>query len=493
MTKPFPRLPLPPPILRMSASPKSVRLAMQTPSTFKVIVVGGGPVGLTAAHILTQASIDFVILERGESVHPDEGAGIAVGPTTFRLLDQIGLLAQFTEITTPITTKNVMTRDGQLYNSYEFHVREYHGRPIAFAHRHDILKTLYTTLPVDAQARIKTSKRVIDISTSPSGVTVTCDDGSTETGSIVIGADGVHSKTRALMSALAGRDAPVFPAAFQGLFGNISRDQLPVETAPSDSFEAHSPGLSSQFFVGRERAWFIIYRALPSPTTERIAYMQEDVGRFAEEIQDLHLTLKMKFGEVFPHANKVGLTLLQEGIAESRSHGRIVLVGDAASKITPNLGLGYNSGVLDVVVLVNQLRKALLAQASEKKDFDEKDFGREGPDEKEMIGEAEITNMFKVYEADRKDFTAKVTASAQAVVRNHTWLNWFRKVFDRRLTPAMGLESWYGKSVVGPILARQPVLDWAEEKHMLEGKLPWGYQATQVPLGAVSVNVSSWD
>ncbi|KAK1752821.1 hypothetical protein QBC47DRAFT_463326 [Echria macrotheca] len=461
----------------MADSPKSVKFAMEKPGCFRVIVVGGGPVGLTAAHILTKASIDFVVLERRDSVHPDEGAGIAIGPTTYRLLDQLDLISQFDDIATPINTKNVMTRDGQLYNSYEFHMQEYHGRAIAFAHRHDILRTLYTSLPPEAQAGIKTSKRVTSISVTADGATVTCDDGSIETGSIVIGADGVHSKTRSLMAAQAGHAVPVFPAAFQGLFGNVPREKLPVETPPSDNWEAHSPRLSSQFFVGRDRAWFIIYRPLPKPTTDRVDYTDEDVKRFAEDIQDLHLTKDLTFGQVFPHVNKAGLTLLQEGVVEKRSYGRIVLVGDAASKITPNLGLGYNSGVLDVIVLINHLRGALRLASSKETDLGGETEGGV------HISEEEITKVFEAYEADRKDLTAKVTASAYGVVRNHTWLNWFRRVFDRNLTPAMNLESWYGKSIIGPHLGRQPVMDWVEEKNLLEGKIPWTYRPTQVPLG----------
>lgn len=464
-------------IIRMLTSPKSVRFTMEKREGFKVIVIGGGPVGLTAAQILTKACIDFVVLERRDSVHPDEGAGIAIGPTTYRLLDQLDLLSHFDKIATPINTKNVMTRDGQLYNSYEFHMREYHGRPIAFAHRHDILKTLYTTLPASAQERIKTSKRVTSISTAAEGVTVSCDDGSVETGSIVIGADGVHSKTRSCMAALAGFPAPIFPAAFQGLFGNVPREKLPVETAPSDDWEAHSPNLSSQFFVGRERAWFIIYRPLPKPTTERVDYTDEHVKQFAEDIKDLHLTPKLKFGEVFPHVNKAGMTLLQEGLVKTRTHGRIALVGDAASKITPNLGLGYNSGVLDVIVLINHLRNALLAKGVSEEE-------KEGE-----ISEQELEKVFKAYEDDRRDLTAKVMASAEGVVRNHTWLNWLRKMFDRHLTPVMNLEAWYGKSIMGPVLGRQPALDWVEEKNLLEGKIKWAVRPSQVPLAEVAVKV----
>lgn len=62
------------------------------PSNFKVIIVGGGPVGLSAAHALRLAGIDFVVLEKRPSVFEDEGAGIGVLAHTMRTLHQFGVL-----------------------------------------------------------------------------------------------------------------------------------------------------------------------------------------------------------------------------------------------------------------------------------------------------------------------------------------------------------------------------------------------------------------
>ena len=58
---------------------------------FKVIVVGGGPVGLTAAHALSRAKIDFVLLERRPSPVIDAGSNLVLNPTGLRALDQLGL------------------------------------------------------------------------------------------------------------------------------------------------------------------------------------------------------------------------------------------------------------------------------------------------------------------------------------------------------------------------------------------------------------------
>lgn len=61
-------------------------------SPFKVIVAGGGPVGLTAAHALTRAGIDFIVLERQKSPFTEAGSSLVLNPQAMRILSQLGLL-----------------------------------------------------------------------------------------------------------------------------------------------------------------------------------------------------------------------------------------------------------------------------------------------------------------------------------------------------------------------------------------------------------------
>ena len=65
---------------------------------FTVIVVGGGPVGLTAAHILSRAGIEFFVLERRSSIQIDVGASLALWPQGLRVLSQLGLLDRLQEL-----------------------------------------------------------------------------------------------------------------------------------------------------------------------------------------------------------------------------------------------------------------------------------------------------------------------------------------------------------------------------------------------------------
>jgi 2-polyprenyl-6-methoxyphenol hydroxylase-like FAD-dependent oxidoreductase len=54
-----------------------------------------------------------------------------------------------------------------------------------------------------SKSKIRTGAGIDDIEVTKNGVRVRLSDGSVEEGSIVIGADGVHSRTRAIMQKLA--------------------------------------------------------------------------------------------------------------------------------------------------------------------------------------------------------------------------------------------------------------------------------------------------
>ncbi|KAJ6142752.1 hypothetical protein N7471_002205 [Penicillium samsonianum] len=81
---------------------------------FRVIVVGGGVGGLTAAHTLLRANIDYVVLEKGV-IALRKGASIGIYPQGSRILDQIGCLQRARECADcPISSTQVF---GELWKT----------------------------------------------------------------------------------------------------------------------------------------------------------------------------------------------------------------------------------------------------------------------------------------------------------------------------------------------------------------------------------------
>lgn len=90
-------------------------------SGFKVVVVGGGPIGLFAAHVLRSAGIDFVVLERRESLVVDVGAALALTPATLRVFHQLDLLQDLLPLGREMEKRATFTLNGHLFDGTIFY------------------------------------------------------------------------------------------------------------------------------------------------------------------------------------------------------------------------------------------------------------------------------------------------------------------------------------------------------------------------------------
>lgn len=89
----------------------------QCDSTFRVVIVGGSIAGLTLAHCLHRARIDYVVLEKRQEIAPQEGASIGIMPNGARILQQLGLYAALEDDVHPLDTAQITYPDGFFYRS----------------------------------------------------------------------------------------------------------------------------------------------------------------------------------------------------------------------------------------------------------------------------------------------------------------------------------------------------------------------------------------
>lgn len=90
-------------------------------SDFKVIIIGAGPTGLTAAHSLSRAGIDFVVLERRPQVFEDVGASLVLFPYSLRVLAQLGLYEKLQNIGHEVLRWADYTTLGMFMESWHTH------------------------------------------------------------------------------------------------------------------------------------------------------------------------------------------------------------------------------------------------------------------------------------------------------------------------------------------------------------------------------------
>ncbi|KAL6408424.1 hypothetical protein AUP68_08281 [Ilyonectria robusta] len=359
-------------------------------TSFKAIIIGGGPAGLTAAHALYLAGIDFLNLEGRESVVVDQGASLVLGPQSLRVMHQFGLLDKLRAI-------------GGEIGHY----------------------------------------------------------GSTYEGSIVIGADGVHSKTRRLMRKLALESNPQaewdaetpYTCAYRCMWCSFPR--------PSDSgeaFETQHKDQSVMYLTGHERGWIFLYEKLPEPTTERTSYTDVDVDAFAARFADFPVTDTLKVKDVFAKKLTAGMANLEEGVLQHWSMGRIALVGDACHKFTPNAGLGFQNGIQDVVALINSVRTTVL----------------ETPGGDPSV--KALTEVFQKYQTDRVlALKPDVTRSAQTT-RMHAWSNSYYFVAARYILALPLVEYLLLKYVAARQIKQGLALDYVPCEEPLKGDVEWVHQ-----------------
>ncbi|RYC57320.1 hypothetical protein CHU98_g8884 [Xylaria longipes] len=106
---------------------------------------------------------------------------------------------------------------------------------------------------------------------------------------------------------------------------------------------------------------------------------------------------------------------LEEGIVKHWSWNRLVLVGDACHKFTPNYGLGYNNGIQDVVALVNELHQVVT-------------LNRPGNGTPSL---GTLRGALSRYQAARMGSLQGDYNSSANLTRMSAWRNWMYRLFDR--------------------------------------------------------------
>lgn len=197
--------------------------AMMEKSNFKVIIVGGSISGLTLAHCLAKANIDHIILEKRAEIAPQEGAFIGIWPNGARILQQLGVYSSLEKLTAPIHRMHISYPDQFSFSSllpkkvHEMFVtysvlsgtkryfsdllHQRFGYPIISIDRQKILEILLNLYP--KKSKVLTNKRVSEVRLGEHRASVLTDDGSMFEGDLIVGADGVHSRTRSEMWRLA--------------------------------------------------------------------------------------------------------------------------------------------------------------------------------------------------------------------------------------------------------------------------------------------------
>jgi 2-polyprenyl-6-methoxyphenol hydroxylase-like FAD-dependent oxidoreductase len=310
----------------------------------RALVVGGGIAGPAVALFLARAGIEPVVLEAYPPTE-DVGGGFQIAPNGLRVLAELGLA-------------DVLLARGHACSDMAF--RNHQGRLIGVVRTAragkavNILRAAVHRVLRDEAARrgidVRYGKRLASVTEAGREVVATFEDGTTEVGDFLVGADGVHSRVRAciLPEAAAPRDT-----AMISIGGFCGADVAP----PPDPEDAGRLTfvVGPRFQLGYSKmsatqwGWWCHAHA-PDPD-ERAALLAMPVHALRDRM------LERYRGWSAPVEEFIGKT---EGWLRTPIHdvprlptwwrGRVLLLGDAAHAMSPAGGQGASLALEDAML-----------------------------------------------------------------------------------------------------------------------------------------------
>jgi 2-polyprenyl-6-methoxyphenol hydroxylase-like FAD-dependent oxidoreductase len=310
----------------------------------RILVIGGGIGGLTAAAALGQRGFEVTVVERsdGRSV---EGVGISQQANVVRAMASLGLAEAYLDAGFAYDAVEIYAPDGALVARTPTRSL-IEGYPASMGIPRPALHRVLMEAATRAGAAIRHGKTVAELSDDGDGVRVVLSDGARARYDIAIGADGIYSQTRRMLFP----DAPVPAFTGQGVW----RYNLPRPSG-FDALQVYN-GATGVGLVPMSRSEIYIYATTAEadnpafPTAGLAARMRERLSRCAPAIRQIAARIVDDEAVVYRPLEAVFLS-------GAWHKGRVALLGDAIHATTPHLGQGGGMAIEDALVLAEELAR----------------------------------------------------------------------------------------------------------------------------------------
>jgi 2-polyprenyl-6-methoxyphenol hydroxylase-like FAD-dependent oxidoreductase len=314
----------------------------------RVLIIGGGFSGMSAAIELRKrgAEVDIVEIDPGWRSY---GAGISLGPATLRAFETLGILDSF-------LSRGYGADGAELYSSA--------GHPIASlptprlarpdvpgagAIMRPVLAGILAEATRVSGVNVRLGATFEHIDQADHTVNVAFSDGSVGSYALVIGADGLYSKTRATVFP----DAPAPRYTGQCVWRAVLPRPPEVQRALMWLGPKVKAGVNP---VSPDEMYLFVTEDRPS--NDRIdpaLFLPTLSALIAPFTAPIMQTVKASLRE---NSSIVYRPLESLLLPQPWSRGRIVLIGDAVHATTPHLASGACIGIEDAIVLAEELARA---------------------------------------------------------------------------------------------------------------------------------------
>ncbi|WP_339714905.1 FAD-dependent oxidoreductase [uncultured Sneathiella sp.] len=294
----------------------------------RVLVVGAGPTGLTAAVELNRRGVEVEIIDKRA-----EGSGLsrAVGitPQSLCLLYPSG-------VTDKLLAEGIHFREARIYRRSELGLTlpiratpPKYGYDFILGLPQDRTEALLRETVEEAGVKVRFSTELTGLKEEESGVLATVADGKSERYDYVLGADGVHSTTRKLL------DIP-FPG-----------HDLPETWSIADVNAKDWPHPETLTLCQLSRGGVVV--AVPL-ATDRYRVISNRPDALRQLPLEMDVTKIRREGEFTISIRQV----------PTYNRGLVYLAGDAAHSHSPVGGRGMNVGIADAAEFAKRLAEGSL-------------------------------------------------------------------------------------------------------------------------------------
>ena len=371
----------------------------------RVMVIGGGIGGLSAAIALRRDGIDVSVFERSSELH-EVGAGVGLQLSAVKALKRIGMLRPIVDIgSEPLEALELRSyRSGRLLGRLP--QREI-GHDVGLfgvnVHRGELLATLASHAGADV---IELNADCVGFDQDADGVTARFADGREERGAVLVGADGLHS---AIRRQLHGDVKPRYSGY------SVWRSMPPFQDERiTDGYPHQAVGPGGGFGLhpkGELMYWFgamVRPEGAPDPPEGMKHELRQHFGDWYDPIPAV---IEATPEEMIFHADVYDREPLK-----TWGTGRVTLLGDAAHPTTPATGQGAGMAIEDAAALAEELSL-----------------------DPELEDAERVTAALRAYEGRRLPRTTSIVNTAWRLSQIYNWRNPVASKLREtvlRLTPA---------------------------------------------------------
>jgi 2-polyprenyl-6-methoxyphenol hydroxylase-like FAD-dependent oxidoreductase len=311
----------------------------------RLAVVGAGPAGLIAAITARKLGLEVAVFEQAADFKP-VGGGLMVHSNGLRVLDCLGLLDEMRPVLRFTQVAAVELPGGRRLATFDYRKLDIPQNRMAAVMRYALQDHLLNAA-VREGADVRFGHRCEAIAFEAEAARLRFGNGDDHFCEVVIASDGIHSRARE-SAGLPARRRPIAEAYLRGVAElRTDCDTIREIWGPDGRRFGICPlaGDRTYFFCS------VAFGGWQDILERGLEGWVESWASFGKEVAALLAAV--------PDWRQVNYSELQEVELRRWYRPPVFVVGDAAHAMTPNLGQGANSAMVDSLVLMQLLARAL--------------------------------------------------------------------------------------------------------------------------------------